>query len=229
MKLFDYSLWLYGSHARGDIDDLSDLDILLIGTPPSSWRSFVPFTESQLSVSGYSWQEIRHMLNYGSLFLHHVRLEGRPIAAWGPRSHLFSEELRRLKPYEKWQTDLKAFRLTLQDVVEAVAEGSATSYEMSVTATVARHAAILGCYLLGKPAFGRMSAFATIAGLLNIPQPEVDYWSRIYLFNLHEEGRVPLPNMPNAEEVLWGVESVRRLLSRIEEEVQWIRADASGN
>jgi predicted nucleotidyltransferase len=71
-------IWLYGSQARGDTDTLSDVDVLVAGEVDAEALGQLPYSQPQLSVVRYDWDELELMASYGSLFLHHVRLEGRP-------------------------------------------------------------------------------------------------------------------------------------------------------
>src|SRR6478609_7822845 len=63
---------LYGSAARGDSDNLSDIDILIIDDDPHR-QYFYP----DASVVRYEWSEIAEMKTYGSLFLRHLRQHSR--------------------------------------------------------------------------------------------------------------------------------------------------------
>ena len=78
----DWAVWVYGSMARGDSDDLSDVDVLVVGPDGEEAGDLlktVGLSEPKVSISQYSWNEIQGMAAYGSLFLHHIRLEGRPL------------------------------------------------------------------------------------------------------------------------------------------------------
>src|SRR5438552_4163356 len=94
------TLWLYGSYARRDSDSWSDVDLLLVsnselveeglGVEETLRRADLNLAEipelntwvtepSKLSISRYTWNEIEEMASYGSLFLHHLRLEGESL------------------------------------------------------------------------------------------------------------------------------------------------------
>ncbi|WP_426243086.1 hypothetical protein [Nocardioides sp. LHG3406-4] len=62
-------LLLYGSWARGDANDYSDLDVLAVG-----YRGLVPASEGRVSFSSYSADELRAAT--GTLFGHHLARDG---------------------------------------------------------------------------------------------------------------------------------------------------------
>jgi hypothetical protein len=73
-------IWIYGSRARGDADELSDTDVLVVADPDAQVGSVVAaLTYPRITVSRYSWSEMESMWAYGSLYLHHLRLEGRRL------------------------------------------------------------------------------------------------------------------------------------------------------
>jgi hypothetical protein len=194
-------MWLFGSAARGDIDHRSDVDVLVAGPPSQRLLDALEYPPGRLSVVQYSWEELRHMAAYGSLFLHHVRLEGKPLEpSSGPR---LSSLLGTLPPYHRAERELASFRVVLEDVGESISHDHSAPFELAVIATTLRHACILGCYALGRPTFGRRTAFevflrrAGLGDLLN----EVH---RLYDFRLYEDERGRAPFAPGVDDVsLW--------------------------
>ena len=150
----DLVIWLYGSVARGDSDDLSDIDVLCIGDIDPDLIAWLR-SEPSAHVSEYTWGEIESMHSYGSLFLLHLKLEGRELFAGEGGRDLFRDLLETLPEYQRSRCDLEAFRQALADVDESIREGGDLAFEAGVACTVVRHAAILGCYLIGKPCFDR--------------------------------------------------------------------------
>jgi hypothetical protein len=134
-------VWLYGSTARGDRDAGSDIDILVAGDADVDLSTLALDVPGELSVSQYSWEELQHMAGYGSLFLHHVRLEGKPLVESEER-HM-TKLLCALKPYGRASQELDCFSQVLDDVEEALERDYSVAFELSVIATAARHAAIL--------------------------------------------------------------------------------------
>ena len=154
----DLAVWLYGSHSRGDTRSDSDVDLLAIGDLEQGFAEEVLFRspKEKISVSHYSWSEIAAMSGYGSLFLQHVRGEGRPLFEGERVEHRLLKLLSDMGPYRLASRDVGAFRRVAQDVSEALTHQDVSiAYELSVLGTLIRHASILGCFLLGSPCFSR--------------------------------------------------------------------------
>ena len=156
----DWTIWLYGSVARGDYDpESSDLDVLLVSdsecTPDIVPRltSGLPCSE-HLSLVRYGWSELRAMARYGSLFLWHLRTEGRPLMD-GPGTNAFRGLLEQLPVYSESARDVNGFRLALQDCANSLRDGGDSFFELAIIATVLRHASILACSVHGIPAYAR--------------------------------------------------------------------------
>lgn len=151
------AIWLYGSSARGDQDHLSDFDVLLVG--PSGPSALATATRvagrRSADISRYSWSEVSSMESYGSLFLHHLKLEGRPLYEDQSCAGQLRRKLDGLGDYTRANKDVAAFKTVLADVGESLSVGDLVTHDLAVIATVVRHASILGCWLLGDPQFGR--------------------------------------------------------------------------
>jgi predicted nucleotidyltransferase len=184
------AIWLYGSRARGDSTSASDFDVLVIGTMPDSEvaKIFDKRAES-LSISRYSWDEIEGMKAYGSLFLHHLRDEGRVIYETEIVQGKFAKLVKHLPAYRKAKTDLEGFRQTILDVRSSIANGGSAPFELSVLATVMRHSAILACYFLGKPKFGREEPVQTALKDFGFDPIMYDWFRELYQFRLFMDGR----------------------------------------
>ena len=188
----EWSVWAYGSVARGDADRLSDYDVLVVG-PESAELSTVlmeaGLNGEDVSISRYSWEEVVGMAGYGSLFLHHVRLEGRPLYEDGACRGRLQTILCDLGEYTLARRDIRGFEVVLGDVDESLKRGGAKAFELSVLGTVIRHASILGCWLLGNPTFGRLApveSFSSAAGL----EVSMSDFEHLYMYRLYCDGRL---------------------------------------
>ena len=182
-----HAVWLYGSAARGDRDALSDLDVLLISNDSNDDQLVELPPESVLS--RYNWNEFEVLAESGSLFLHHLRLEGRLIGG-DPEGRMRSVKLvRHVGPYRLYRRDIAGFFQVLSDVVSAEQYGSTPEYELGVLATLTRHSAILASYLNGQPCFSRQTVFEVACGGLGLVPSDADRLRDLYAYRMVLEGR----------------------------------------
>ena len=219
----EYEIWLYGSAARGDGDARSDVDVLVAGRASPDQLASLPYPPEALSLVSYDWDELQHMAEYGSLFLHHVALEGRPIGSNGGR---LQRMLDGLGPYARADRELACFAAVLDDVEGALELDHVPAFELAVVATALRHACILGCYAIGQPTFGRRSAFGLF--LRTAGRPElVDEAEQLYEFRLHDDGRGPLPYEPTTRDVECWIARTRDVMGDVERTLDGRRSAVS--
>lgn len=158
----DWVLVLYGSCARGDADSLSDRDLLLLGNEVESARE--GFIVNDATLVCYTWREFARMRAYGSLFLSHLARESLVLQGSSEGRRKFDSLTTALPPYERVQLDLKAFGTAIQDSRDALdSRDSSVEFELANLGTVIRHAAILGCHLMGHPRFNRYDAVSALS------------------------------------------------------------------
>jgi hypothetical protein len=209
-------LWLFGSVARGDTDDLSDVDVLVAGDLEPQALSRLPYPKDRMSLVRYDWPELRQMAGYGSLFLHHVRLEGKLL--YSPHESELAALLEELPPYGRAQQELSSFVRVLDDVECALTGDHSPAFELAVIATALRHSCILGCYAVGEPRFGRRSAFELFlrrAGCEDL----IGAAQQLYDFRLYEDGRSTLPFTATTTEVRLWLTRARHVLGAVEREL----------
>lgn len=74
----DISICVFGSSARANTDQLSDLDVLVVADDPRTAQATVDsWTSSGWSVSTYSRTRLLRVADAGSLFVKHLQQEGR--------------------------------------------------------------------------------------------------------------------------------------------------------
>jgi hypothetical protein len=205
----DSEVWLFGSAARGDVDARSDVDVLVAGPIEDATLDELDYPADILSIVQYSWAELEHMAGYGSLFLQHVRAEGRPVCADGS-SRLWAL-MTPMSSYKRADSELASFGLVVEDVERSLMTDHSPAFELSVIATALRHACILGCYAIGRPTFGRNSAFEVF--LEHVGRPHlVSEAQRVYEFRLYEDGRAPTPFDPTTDDVRSWLGTARTVL-----------------
>jgi hypothetical protein len=193
--------WVYGSVARQTASSTSDLDILVVKAnidsrmpaPVLKVVEHLPCSKF-ISVASYDWNSIEKMARYGSLFLLHLKLEGRPLWRDGDGPGLI-EILAGLRPYQGIERDLKGFGMAIADVVGSLNDGGDLIYELSVIATVIRHCSVLACYLMGNPQFDRRRSIPqafTHVGMGALSGEAVD----LYRFRLAQARNIPVASVP---------------------------------
>jgi hypothetical protein len=207
----DTETWLFGSHARGDSDELSDVDVLIAGSgDPSLELDVAP---DKISTITFSWKELEHMASYGSLFLHHVRREGRALG----QSPRLDALLSMLPEYQRAAVEVTCFDRVLVDVRRAMERDHSPTFELGVLGTTLRHACILGCYLRGDPAYGRCLPFTKYAAAIGMSHLGEEM-TRLYAFRMHLDARTVLPFVPTTHDV-------QKWLSHAEVVLANVRAD----
>ncbi len=204
--------WLYGSAARGDADELSDVDVLVVAEPaerPDVSSLKIPSTAS---LSRYTWPEIDSMIEYGSLFLHHVKREGRPLLEEDPPR--LRRLLDQLPAYARANQELDSFRQVVADVEASAKMDHSPQFEFAVLGTAARHAAILGCYFLGTPEFGRRKPFRVLLPQLGYDEHEIAGFERLYDYRV-SENRGEVAYVRAEDTVAAWVSRVRALIAKV--------------
>lgn len=209
--------WLYGSIARGDSTERSDVDVLVIGGRPPDWLS-LRFSGRRLSLSQYSWSEIRRMASYGSLFLQHLKLEGRPLDHSPASIFELPRLLGTLPPYANVRRDLRAFQASLDDIrVESECPVS-LPFELASLAALVRRIGILGTYVDGKPTFGRYQPVIDVVETWSLPPSIASEFPTLYRYRLAaEDASVALPADPPGQLMSRWLLSAQAMLHSLKE------------
>jgi len=158
-----YGVVLFGSKSRGDADRGSDMDLAVFADAKSP-EGLVKiksdmcrtFSDSTANLSVYSVATAEIMAADGSLFLWHLKLEGRVVFQ---RDNWFDRLLDRLAPYSslKAERDLDTFARVLDDVSSSLGRGESTIlFEAATLFSVLRSLGMIAAALTGNPCFGRL-------------------------------------------------------------------------
>ena len=221
MKHADTALWLYGSNARGDADSQSDFDMLAITDSTITNEEVASITGSnwpRLRVSRYGWSEIEGMASYGSLFLHHIRLEGKRLFEGRAAAGRLKALLDALGPYRRAHLDVAAFRISVDDARASLGRGGSIPFELSVLSTVLRHSAILGCYVSGIPTFGRFRPVQRIADLWKLDQEIASLFEDLYRNRLWADQRAEKPTEASLATAYHWCDRIDTILEQLEEQ-----------
>lgn len=201
-----HAIWLYGSHARGGSDSYSDIDILVITSELDSVDEIKGSTllaQTGASLSVYTWNEIRRMAEYGSLFLQHLKLEAVLLHESPSYCGTLRKMLDQLPSYRYATRDLTGFKVVLNDVSEALDDDGEESYELAVLGTVIRHCSILGCWLLNQPSFGRHEPVSRFARLQRIDCVLGEEFSDLYSYRLYADERIERESLKDVSAARW--------------------------
>lgn len=158
-----YALMYFGSVARGDSDVYSDCDIFAVCA--SVTREELLGIKSKLAneidekanVSVYTMEDLLVMAQKGSLFLWHLKLEGKKIFS---KCNILNNLFANLKSYGNHEKDILLYRSLLADVKHYFKKyKKLTEFDLYVLFTLVRDTCILICDYEGKPKFGRYSAY----------------------------------------------------------------------
>jgi len=157
---------LFGSHARGDASCESDLDICVITKAQrmvtvDEISPYLPMPDTtHLSLSTYGEADVNAMLEYGSLFLWHLRLEG--LIVYGEEYLL--PQLASLRQFEKHHDEIVYHQQIFNDLVAvANGQGNCNEFDLALLFTIVRNTCMVLAHKAGTPTFGRKSCYCAAA------------------------------------------------------------------
>jgi len=208
---------LYGSYGRGDAVSDSDVDVCVFtantgGTTEDTIRALVPSLPNKpLNLVFYPPEAIKAMLDYGSLFLWHIKLEGKALFG-----HEYVEAiLKGLKPFDQHLKEILFLMGLLLDLKEAMnSSWMPNELDLSILFTIARNTCIVLCHKQGKIVFGRYMCYKTACHLFpDLPLTEHTFsylskWKTIY-----ERSPDPGARLPDRYEMRGLILEIERFLN----------------
>jgi len=158
------------------------------------------------------------MCDYGSLFLWHLKLEGKPKLG---QAYL-RRCLRKLKPFKSHLDETLYYKRIFLDIFGSSSGGRLVNEcDLSVLFTIARNVCMILAHKQGCQAFGRRESFDTAFALCpRLPLSRCTYealseWKAIYECRVAPEAR-----LPNSKKVRVFVRQMKELLDYAEGELR---------
>jgi predicted nucleotidyltransferase len=215
---------LFGSHARGDADEGSDIDICLFTKSlPLDALILVKeqanefYADPRVAISAYTEPTAESMAREGSLFLWHLRLEGVVLV---DKEGFLKRLLASLATYRGYRSELQLYRELLVGVQASFEDRKVLeAVDLHILQMIVRNVSVLFTYAAGQPAFGRKSAFRRARELHpNIP---IDWETYNVLCRWHfcyareEPVPGPLPRALEATNLLRGTDEMLTQAERL--------------
>ncbi|MHB8623880.1 MAG: nucleotidyltransferase domain-containing protein [Sulfuricaulis sp.] len=158
----EYGLYLYGSGARGDALDDSDVDVLVVFGSKNTMRgSNVNLPHGTIPIgkkpdlSFYSLDRLRNMYRDGHLFAWHLHTEARFLG----EGHDYLSALGKPDPYSSVEEDVSPLRELLSSIKDAISKSpESLIYEAGLLYVCARNIAM--CLSYDSPRGLTFSAYA---------------------------------------------------------------------
>lgn len=195
--------YVFGSVARDDHDNRSDLDVLAIvqdgagKVPEELVLSYVPDDLKGLepSVSWYGQNRMSEMFDNGELFAWHLFQEAQPVFETCP----FIKDLGAPNPYRGAREDVESFEKILMGIPDNLSAASSNAiYEMGLIYVCLRNICMsASATLCERPDFSRYSPFA-LAGFSPAPISRDEYDDAMACRMAGQRGVAPPTNIDAA-------------------------------
>ncbi|TAD87918.1 MAG: nucleotidyltransferase domain-containing protein [Alphaproteobacteria bacterium] len=132
---------LFGSVARGDADEISDRDILIVDDDVSILKRRTAELEAAgWSVSSYTFQKMAALANNGALFIQHLKLESKIIH---DRTNRMAKILESFTPLSSYRTEIKKNREFADLILEVPDSATGALFAIDVLFVVLRNYGVL--------------------------------------------------------------------------------------
>lgn len=174
------SVILYGSWARGEQDEDSDIDIVVFTDKGIKEiedeileRYVLPFRVKDCNIAIYDTLILNQMLEYGSLFLWHIKLEGKCLYG---KSYLDSN-LSRLLVFTHHKEEIEYHQRLFNLLLEAQKiTGIIEDFDFSLLFTIVRNTCMILVHKKGQMIFSKYKCFEIASWFYpRLPLLEVEY------------------------------------------------------
>lgn len=206
-------VYVFGSVARGERDERSDLDLLAVvedGKGKVDEREVLAFVprdcrELEASISWYGRKRLRQMFANGELFAWHLHGEAKPIFEFEPVLASFGQPSRYVDAVE----DIASFRKVLSGIPEQIQMApDNASYELGLVYVCLRNICMSASAVLNdKPDFSRYSPF-NLRGFKHVPLSVGEYDAAMACRMAGQRGMAPpsVMDLPSANSIFSRIE-----------------------
>jgi predicted nucleotidyltransferase len=175
------SIVLFGSYARGDYNQDSDYDLCVFTSDKHESEAYnLDFNtlikknkKTYLNLTVYPHSILNQMLEYGSLFLWHLYIEGKILYG----TNYINKQFNQLNKFDKHLEELdyhKKLFLELKDSMNKI--GYVSYFDYSLLFTISRNICMVLSHKFGRPKFGRFETFNETQKIFNgLPISLIDY------------------------------------------------------
>ena len=144
-------IWLFGSSAREEADEGSDVDVLMVCSreelPNSLTEDLSERFGENIDISHYSYSGLARLIAQRALFAWHLRREGIPLERGTDQ---LEGMLASMEPYDGHLRDLGVLKAVFDDAVVSLRKDGVQLFDFGVVGTVVRNAAIIMHDLFGS-------------------------------------------------------------------------------
>lgn len=165
------SMCVIGSVARKSFDLISDKDLLVVGDENEARNHLTPYLEGGWNISRYSHEAFVEMVGNGSLFVQHVKQDGRLIRDDGD---FLNGILLSYRMKESYASELKEALLPLMHLSFECEDYWVSLLKADIAYVSIRNACILHRASIGKPIFDFTTLIDWISNEVGLNSPHKD-------------------------------------------------------
>ena len=216
-------IYLFGSVARGDQDEQSDVDILIV-IDDCSEDDYIKYKKEYASIlqipvswiSLYREKKILKMHEKGSYFLWHLKQEGKVLYS---RENELDKLFSTLPRYRSMKEDIKEYQQILDDVKEELHNVYlCIEYELSVLASLVRNTCITLSYLNNRFDFSRNLVVEYCIDKYKI-DISLEEYKILYQYRSYETGKISEVAKGKIDDIKKWAKVEKQLLDIAEKEV----------
>ena len=204
---------LYGSYARKDHSKNSDCDICVFTRENAAYRidqqaiiKYIDFPAENIEISQYSLKLLDAMLDYGSLFLWHLKDEGRII--YGKK--FIEKKFKCLKNFADHKSQLLYYQEIYNDLEKSLLYNELPNeLDLSILFTLIRNVCLMLSHKIGLVTFNKLDCFKiVIKNFRRLPFTLDEYTKLLEWKLLYERNIASHKTLPDIKEY-------KRIVSRV--------------